>query len=307
MLEKLVNKYGSVVGVICLIISALLWGGEYAVAKDVFKIIDPNWTNVIRTIPVVAICLILWRKHFIKAKADDWKRGAVCGILFGVAYAVQSIGLNMINAGLSAFISSAYIVLVPFMVWAVSKIRPDLKVFVSSVVGILGVFIMSVTGLFEGNLSIGLGEILSIVSAVGYGGAMVALDIYTEKSSVEFLTANQFIYTLIAALVFALVLEEPPHLIQVMDGVVIIEMLYMIVLGTFATQLLFTFGLKYAKASQAGVIFPLESVSATLFGCLFLGEQLDWVYVLGGVLLVGAIVISSIDFPKRRNGTEILE
>lgn len=235
----------------------------------------------------------------MKATAADWKRGAICGIMFGVAYAVQSIGLDMINAGLSAFISSAYIIMVPFMIWIVSKIKPDLKVFISSIVGILGVFIMSVTGLFEGELSIGLGEILSILSAVGYGGAMVALDIYTEKSSVEFLTANQFIYTLLASLIFALIMEEPPALLQVVDGVIIIELLYMIVLGTFVTQLLFTFGLKYATASQAGVIFPLESVSATLFGCLFLGEQLDWVYILGGLLLIGAIIISSVEFPKK--------
>jgi len=300
MLEKLVEKYGSIIGVMCLIVSAFLWGGEYAVAKDVYTVIDPNWTNVIRTVPVVAICLIMWRKHFINANTKDWVRGAICGGLFGVAYAIQSIGLNMINAGLSAFISSAYIILVPFMVWAVSKIKPNLKVFVSSIVGILGVFIMSVTGLFDGQLSIGIGEILSIASAIGYGGAMVALDIYTEETSVEFLTANQFIYTLIAALVFALIMEEPPQLMQAVDGIVIIELLYMIVLGTFATQLLFTFGLKYATASQAGVIFPLESVSATLFGCLFLGEQLDVTYIAGGILLVGAIVISSVDFPKRK-------
>jgi drug/metabolite transporter (DMT)-like permease len=99
-------------------------------------------------------------------------------------------------------------------------------------------------------------------------------------------------------------MEEPPALIQVVDGVVIIELLYMIVLGTFVTQLLFTFGLKYATASQAGVIFPLESVSATLFGCVFLGEQLDWVYIVGGLLLIGAIIISSVEFPKKEKRLE---
>lgn len=299
MLEKWAEKYGSVVGVISLVVAALLWGGEYAIAKDVFTVIDPNWTNVIRTLPVVVGCLLIWRKHFINATLRDWKRGAICGGMFGVAYALQSIGLDMINAGLSAFISSAYVILVPFMVWFVSKTRPPRKVFISAVVGIVGVFIMSVSGLFSGELSMGLGEVLSIVSAIGYGGAMVALDLYTEDTSVEFLTTNQFIYTLIAALIFALFMEQPPALLQVMDGVVIVEFLYMVLLGTFATQLLFTFGLKYATASQAGVIFPLESVSATLFGCIFLGETLGIEYLVGGALLIGAIIISSVDFKKK--------
>lgn len=304
MLEDLAQKYGNIVGVTCLVISALLWGGEYVVAKDVFTVISPNWSNVIRTVPIVIGCLIIWRDHFKAAKPADWKRGAVCGILFGVGYAVQSIGLSMINAGLSAFISSAYIIMVPFMVWIVSRVRPSAKVFISAIVGITGVFIMSVTGVFEGELSIGLGEILSIASAIGYGGAMVALDIYTEKSSVEFLTANQFIYMLLASLVFALLMEEPPALLQIMDAGIIVEFLYMILLGTFATQLLFTFGLKYATASQGGVIFPLESVSATLFGCLFLGERIDWTYILGGMLLVGAIIISSVEFTPKEKSTE---
>ncbi|MBR2620660.1 MAG: DMT family transporter, partial [Firmicutes bacterium] len=107
MFERLAKKYGNIVGVICLVIAALLWGGEFVVAKDVFGIIPPNWTNVIRIFFAALISIVLWRKQFKEASLRDWKRGAVCGILFGLAYALQSIGLDMIDAGLSAFISSA--------------------------------------------------------------------------------------------------------------------------------------------------------------------------------------------------------
>lgn len=299
--ERLAKKYGNIVGVICLVIAALLWGGEFVVAKDVFGVIPPNWTNVIRIFFATLMSIVLWRKQFKEATLRDWKRGAVCGILFGLAYALQSIGLDMIDAGLSAFISSAYIIMVPFMVWFVSKIRPSAKVFISAVVGIAGVCIMSVSGLFSGQISIGPGELLSIISAIGYGGAMVALDIYTEETSAEFLTGSQFIFTLIIALIFAIILEQPPQMAELMDGVLIAEFLYLIILGTFMTQLLFTFGIKYATASQAGVIFPLESVSAAFFGWLFLHEQLQTVHIIGAVLLIAAIVISSVEFKNKEN------
>ena len=46
MLDKLVKKYGAPVGVISLVIAALLWGGEYVVAKDVLDTIAPNWTTL---------------------------------------------------------------------------------------------------------------------------------------------------------------------------------------------------------------------------------------------------------------------
>ena len=301
MLQKLADKYGNVVGVICLVTAALLCGGEFVVAKDVFGVIPPNWTNVIRFFFATLIALALWREDFKKATIKDWKRGVVCGTLFGLAFALQSIGLDIIDAGLSAFISSAYIIMVPFMVWFVSKIRPSTKVFVSAVVGIIGVCIMSVTGVFSGELSIGPGELLSIASAVGYGGAMVAVDIYSEDTSAEFLTGSQFIFILMISLIFAVVIEKPPQMLEIMDWALMAELIYLIVLGTFMTQLLFTFGIKYATASQAGVIFPLESVSAAFFGWLFLHEQLQPVHLIGAALLIAAIVISSVEFKKKES------
>jgi drug/metabolite transporter (DMT)-like permease len=156
---------------------------------------------------------------------------------------------------------------------------------------------MSVTGFSTGELSIGMGEILSLVSAIFYACAMISLDLFTEKSSPGFLTGSQFIFTFLVAAVFAVIIEQPP--VVEMNGIIIAEFVYLIFLGTFLTQLLFTFGIKYASATQAGVIFPLESVSATALGCLFLGEVLEGVHIIGGILLVIAIVISSLE-PKSK-------
>lgn len=299
MEDKMAGKNGSIIGVICLIISASLWGGEYVVAKDVMDMISPNWLNVIRLFFTGLIAVIVWRKHFKAATKEDWKRGAICGTLFGLGSAFQTMGLELVNAGINAFLSSAYIILVPFMVWFVSKVRPGKKVFISAVVGIAGISIMSVTGFSTGHLSIGPGEILSLLSAIGYGAAMVSLDGFTEKSSVQFLTGAQFIFSLVVSLIFALILEEPPAI--EINTAIVLEFGYLVLLGSFVTQLLFTFGLKYASANQGGVIFPLESVSATLFGCIFLHEQLKAVHVIGGILIVAAVIISSVDFKKKED------
>ncbi len=296
MLDRLAQKHGAAIGVTSLVIAALLWGGEYVVAKDVLSIMPPNWINVIRTFFTSLIAIVIWRKQFKNASASDWKRGAVCGIAFGLGYALQTMGLEMINAGISAFISSAYVIVVPFMVWFVSKVKPGNKIFLSAVIGIVGISIMSVTGFSTGRLAIGMGELLSLLSALAYAVAMVALDSYTEKTSVEFLTGTQFIFSFAVAVIFALAMEQPPA-VQ-LDGVLIAEFIYLILLGTFATQLLFTFGIKYASANQAGIIFPLESVSATLFGCLFLHEKLETVHIIGGIMIIAAIIISSVDFKK---------
>ena len=294
--EKPDKTYRNSIGVICLIVSALLWGSEFVVAKDVLSVMPANWSNVIRTFFTSILAIILWRKQFKKATFQDWKRGFVCGGLFGIAFALQIMGLELINAGINAFISSAYVILVPFMVWMVDRQRPGGKVFISALIGVVGISIMSVSGSEAGSLSIGTGEILSLLSAVGYGGAIVSVDYATRKSSVEFITGCQFLFTCIVALIFALLIEDIPQ-IQV-TAAVVFEFLYLILFGTFATQLLFTFGMRYASANQAGVIFPLESVSATVLGCLFLHEQLRAVQVIGGILIIASIIISNVSLKK---------
>ena len=303
MLEKMVHKYGASVGVISLIVSAFLWGGEYVVAKDVLNIVEPNWCNAIRSFFTAVFAVIIWRKHFKKATLKDWKIGDICVGFFGMATALQIMGLELINAGINAFISSAYVVLVPFMVWAIDKKRPAGKVFVSALVGIIGVSIMSVTGLSSGKLSIGPGEILTLLSAIGYGGAIVSADYFTEKSGVEFITGCQFIFTFVIAIIFAFAIESPPNI--TVTAPIFFEFIYLIFFGTFITQLLFTFGVNHASANQAGVIFPLESVSATILGCVFLHEQLKAVQVIGGLLIIAAIVISNISLKKNKS-SEVL-
>lgn len=290
------NKQNSSLGVLLLIISSLLWGGEFVVAKDVLSILDPNWSNAIRTFFTSALALIIWRKHFKSATLQDWKRGTICGALFGSAFALQIMGLELIDTGINAFLSSAYIIIVPFVVWIIEKTRPANKIFFSAFIGIMGVAIMSVNGLSSGQLSIGTGEILSLLSAIGYGGAIVSADYYTQKSSVEFITGCQFIFTFIIAIICAFIMEDTPSITLTVP--IVLEFIYLIIFGTFITQLLFTVGVKHASANQAGVIFPLESVSAAVLGCIFLGERLAPIQIAGAVLIVISIIISNVSFKK---------
>lgn len=298
MLDKLVDKYGAPVGIISLVAAALLWGGEYVVAKDVLDTIAPNWTNVIRDGLTSVMALIIWRREFRGASAGDWKRGAICGILFGLGGALQTMGLELINTGVNAFISAAYVVIVPFLVWIIEKSRPAGKVFLSAAIAMAGVTIMSITGIAGGELAMGKGELLSLLSAFCYAGAIVTADYFTRKTSVALITGMQFIFAFAVALVMALALGEPLPSADMVSTPIVIEFIYLIVFGTFFTQLLFTFGVKYASALQAGVIFPLESVSATVFGCIFLHEVMQGVQLAGSVLILLSIIISSVEFNK---------
>ena len=237
MLEELVKKYGAPVGVISLVIAALLWGGEYVVAKDVLDTIAPNWTNVIRDGLTAIMALVIWQKDFRAATADDWKRGAICGILFGLGGALQTMGLELINTGVNAFISAAYVVIVPFMVWIIEKSKPAGKVFISAAIAMAGVTIMSITGITSGEFSMGKGEMLSLMSAFCYAGAIVTADCFTRKTSVSLITGMQFIFAFAVALIMALTLGEPLPSFDIVSTPIVIEFIYLIILQRFRKRL----------------------------------------------------------------------
>jgi drug/metabolite transporter (DMT)-like permease len=100
----------------------------------------------------------------------------------------------------------------------------------------------------------------------------------------------------------AALLEATPDYV---DGVIIVEFIYLILLASMGTQILFAFGMKYVSSNKAGIIFLLESVSAMILGWVFLDEEILFTQILGGVLIIASILISYQDRPSQKTATNI--
>jgi drug/metabolite transporter (DMT)-like permease len=61
--------------------------------------------------------------------------------------------------------------------------------------------------------------------------------------------------------------------------------------GTVLPFALYTFGLTYLPATQVSIISTMEPVVAAGAGFLLLGEGLDWLQLLGGVLVVTGVML----------------
>ena len=127
-MREIIDKYQQAnrIGILALILAAVFWGGEFVVEKDVLSHIEPNWSNTIRFFITGVFSLIVWRKDFRTASRTDWKKGLVSGGLMGLGFAFQTMGLETINAGVNAFLSAAYILVIPFFLWIAEKKTPKL-------------------------------------------------------------------------------------------------------------------------------------------------------------------------------------
>lgn len=69
-----------------------------------------------------------------------------------------------------------------------------------------------------------------------------------------------------------------------------LPVLYMGLVCTALSQLLWNLGLCYLEASRCGLFYPLQPVISTILGVLILHEQISIRFFFGGALIIGGIL-----------------
>lgn len=268
-----------------MLLACVIWGSAFAVMKDTLGTIPPSYILALRfTVATLGMGLFLWKKLKNLSK-KEWIAGLVLGGLLYSAYLTQTIGLQFTTAGKNAFLTAVYVVLVPFMIWGVRHIRPDRYNISAALMCLIGIGILSL----EGDFSMNIGDFLTLISGVLYGVHIVAVSFFTGDHDVMRITWLQFLFAALFAWVGGLGFESFP--LEWNTGM----FLSIGYLGIFATLLALTMmnvGIKYVQPSHASLLMSTEAFFGCLSGVLFLGEPLGWRMILGGALILIAMIVS---------------
>jgi drug/metabolite transporter (DMT)-like permease len=193
--------------------------------------------------------------------------------------------------GKNAFLTSVYCVLVPFIYWFFSKIRPDRYNILAACICIVGIGFISFRSDFitSGGSLVALGDVLTLISGIFYAFHIVAIARFSSGKDVILLTIIQFIVFCGLAWTMSFALENIPASLSSA------EWMSLIYLGVFATAialLLQSVGQKYTPASQAAIILSLEGVFGVVFSLLFYGEKITGILLIGFALIFISVVIS---------------
>ena len=268
-----------------MLIACVIWGCAFAVMKDALDAIMPNYILAFRfTIAAVLMVIFMWKK-LGGIPAREWLAGLVVGALMYGAYLLQTVGLQYTTAGKNAFLTAVYVVLVPFMLWGVRHIRPDKFNMIAAVLCLLGIGTLSL----DGGFSINIGDALTLLGGIFYGLHIVAVSFFTEKYDVMRLTWMQFFFTAIFAWGGGLLFETFPA--QWSTGSTL-SIAYLGVLATLMALTMMNVSIKYVQPSHASLLMSTEAFFGCIAGILFLGEPLSWRIVLGGLLILAAMIVS---------------
>ncbi len=280
-----------------LFAAAFIWGSSFFIMKDVTDFIPTYFLLAIRfTVGAVLLSLICWKKWRGFDLSYLWRGTVIGGFLF-LAYTVQTFGLMDTTPSKNAFLTAVYCVVVPFLCWAVMKVRPDGFNIAAAVLCVTGVGFVSLSG----NLTVTWGDGLTLVSAVFYAAHIVAVAKVSTGKDIYLLTIFQFAFAALYSWIFGIIFQEFPTL-PVFNFSILIQLAYLSVMATTVALLFQNVGQVWSDPASASVILSLESVFGVLCSVLFAGDEITLRLVAGFALIFVAVVTSETKLTFLRKG-----
>lgn len=282
-----------------LFLAALIWGSAFFMMKEVTEVIPVFWMLACRFLSAaVLLGLATWKRW----KVMDWDhlwRGFVMGSLLFASYAAQTLGLQYTTPSNNAFLTSVYCVIVPFLAWAVMKIRPDRWNLLAAGLCVVGIGLVSLDETF----SIRLGDGLTLLCAVFFAAQIVGVNRLSPGRDVLLLTVLQLAGVGILSLICALLFQQPPAA-EALTPKVMAEFAYMVIFATVAADLFQNVGQVWSDATSASILMSLESVFGVLFSVLLYHDPLTFRLFLGFFLIFAAVICSEtkLSFLRKRSG-----
>ena len=276
-----------------LVLTAFIWGTGFVVMKNTVDSVPPGAIIAIRYFIAAALTALMFKKHLRGLTRGDVKCGALVGLLLASAYIVQTIGLSLTTAGKNAFLTTVYVLLVPFGCYAVFKEKLGKMNFIAAGLMLAGIGCLSLDGESGG---LNLGDLLTLVCGVLFAAHIMAVERCQKKTNTYALIVLQFAFSAVFALVYSLLFERGMDM--TMELSTIGGLLYLAVFSTTIAMSLQNIGQSMAPASHASILLSLESVFGVIFSCIILGEIVTAKMAAGFVIIFAAVLVSELT-PKQ--------
>ncbi len=283
-----------------LLFTAMIWGLAFVAQRSGMDLIEPMTFNATRT-ALGAACVGVMAT-IIPQKPDkgiDERTfrhstivgGVLCGIFLAVAGNLQQIGLVYTTAGKAGFITATYMLLVPVVNLLIFRKRSSLFVWVAVVIGLVGMYLLSIK---EG-FTLAKGDGLEAICAIFYTFQILSADHFTKKGNPIGISAIQLLTAAVINVVLAFIFETPSW-----DKIVsaAIPILYCGIMSSGVAYTLQMVGQKYSEPTTASILMSSESLFAMISGMIILHERMTGREALGAAIMFAAIIM--VQFPGKR-------
>lgn len=272
--------------------ACLLWGVSFVIVKDALDSATPLAFVAVRFGLAAAVLAPFaglkggWTKQELLA-------GALLALLLGAGFIAQTAGLVYTTPSRSAFIVGVSSVLAPPIALVTLRERARATMLIALIVATFGIWLL--TNPEAGGLN--KGDLLTFVTAVAFGGQIVAISALAPRYSMPRLLWLEITGTAVLAGIASPLVEA----IRIDWSTGFVRALLFVTLGATVLALLLQLRAQREMSSaRAAVIFCSETLFAAVTSWVVLGERMSLSQWIGGGLILGGMLVTAIPDSKKQ-------
>ena len=284
----------TLIGILCGLGAAAIWGGMYVVSKVVLEIIPPFTLVSLRLLlGILTLAIVLFLRGLPKISQREVLQVVGVGFVgYGVSLSLQFLGTKLSTAANGSLVTSATPAFVLLFAWMLLKERITTRRVVALFLATAGVIAVIDPRSAQLNPDLFLGNLLLFGAAVTW--ALYSVQVRKMTQSLDVLPFSLIAFfgglpvTVPAAAWELTTIEVGEITLGVIAGV-----LFLGVISTALAMILWNTAFAVLDASTASLTFFAQPLVGTFLGWLFLGERITLLFMLGGLLIGLGLVLSS--------------
>lgn len=290
-------------GYLYLLITFILWGSMYVVTKFVMGKVPTFTVAFFRyLISFIALSILSLNKDKATITKEDQKYIFIIGFLgYFFSVGLQLLGTKIAGASMASLINSLNPVFIGLMATLILKEQLTKERIIGIIFSFVGVYLI-VGGNRDTSV---LGIALSLFAVVGWSFMSVTTRKIGHKYDTIIITRNAIgiaaFFNLFAAACEILITHQTVKI----DITVILSLLYIGLICTALTNVLWNKSLILLPANICSEFYPVQTLVSSVLGIFLLKETLKITFVFGSALIIAGILISLLMNKKVEELTEI--
>lgn len=272
-----------------VVTSALLWGSSFPIVKVTLDFVNPYFLTSVRMLIAAAVAVVFVSRFSGLEVFKDRTIWVLAG-LNSLGYTLQHIGMQFALASESSLLINVNVVFVAILAAYFLGEKLTVHKGLALTLGVAGIMILTTKGDVSYFASEELWGQLIILTA----GMVWAIYIVLAKKS---LATHGVLDLSMVVIIETAVIISPLLVINTPTGIALEGWLGLLYLGTVCTVLALTIyimGLREVGATVSSILLIGEVLFAIVLSVLFLSEEITAALIIGGTLILVAIVLASL-------------
>ncbi|MBR5308910.1 MAG: DMT family transporter [Clostridia bacterium] len=277
------------------------WGLDPIVNSAFYKYYSASLVSAICTFGSAVFFIIMSARKLKNLNMDYVKIALPITLLSALANLSQRIGLQYTTPANYAFLERLSIVIVPIVLYILTRKKPSALRIVASAFCLVGCFVFS--GAFTDGFTFGIGEMLCSLAGILGGINLCLTGVYVKKLDISlYMTIYMSVYFLTS-----LVMTIGLNAITDTNGIPLEPLRYtaspvifiaLLLFGLFSVGLCWlmrTEAIKYISPAKVTLLNPLSAVLTGVVSISIGTDILSIRFVAGTLLILAAVFMSGID------------